>query len=166
MYLPTSHATALLMMLTGMILWGSWPNTFKLVKNWRVELFYLDYAFGIFLSSILIGLTMGTFFGGESFIPQLLAADHSSWAIRLRCRRTLELRQYSADVWCFVGGIGCGISALNRFSVDRRRYCQLSGYAARQSHSSIFRRGYRLRCYYLQFSGLSCCIESSTEAGA
>lgn len=79
MYLPTSHATALLMMLTGMILWGSWPNTFKLVKNWRVELFYLDYAFGIFLSSILIGLTMGTFFGGESFIPQLLAADHSSW---------------------------------------------------------------------------------------
>ncbi len=67
------------MMLLGMIFWGSWPNTFKLVDNWRVELFYLDYASGIFLSSILIGLTMGTFFGPNSFVPQLLAADYSSW---------------------------------------------------------------------------------------
>jgi glucose uptake protein len=79
MYLPTSHAAALFMMLAGLIFWGSWPNTFKLVKNWRVELFYVDYAIGIFLSSILIGLTMGTFFGPDSFILQLLAADHSSW---------------------------------------------------------------------------------------
>lgn len=79
MYLPSSHAIALFMMLAGMIFWGSWPNTYKLVKDWRVELFYLDYAFGIFFSAILIGLTLGTFFGPSSFAPQLLAADRASW---------------------------------------------------------------------------------------
>ena len=79
MYLPSSYSSALLMMLAGMTFWGSWANTFKLTRNWRVELFYWDYSIGIFVSSILIGLTMGTFFGQQRFIAQLVAADHSAW---------------------------------------------------------------------------------------
>lgn len=79
MYLPSSYSAALFMMLAGMIFWGSWANTYKLTGNLRIELFYLDYAFGIFLSSIAIGLTLGTLFGPVSFVPQLMAADRISW---------------------------------------------------------------------------------------
>jgi glucose uptake protein len=79
MYLPGSYAVALLMMLGAMIFWGSWPNTYKLARNRRVELFYVDYALGIFLSSILIGLTLGTLFGPNTFVAQMFAADRSTW---------------------------------------------------------------------------------------
>ena len=37
------------MMITSAVCWGSWANTFKGVKNYRFELFYWDYAIGIFL---------------------------------------------------------------------------------------------------------------------
>ncbi len=79
MYLPGSYGAALCMMLAGMIFWGSWPNTYKLTRNWRVESFYWDYAFSIFLSSILIGLTLGSFFGPKTFVEDLRGADHSAW---------------------------------------------------------------------------------------
>ena len=79
MYLPSSYSAALLMMLAGMTFWGSWANTYKFTRNWRVELFYWDYSFGIFLSSVVIGLTLGTFFGRETFLVQLLVANHSTW---------------------------------------------------------------------------------------
>ncbi len=51
MYTPHSLEIALLMMITSAICWGSWANTFKGVKNYRFELFYWDYALGIFLVS-------------------------------------------------------------------------------------------------------------------
>ena len=60
MFLPSSYTTALVMMFLGMFFWGSWPNTYKLIRNWRFELFYWDYAVGIFLTSLLIGFAMGT----------------------------------------------------------------------------------------------------------
>jgi glucose uptake protein len=50
---------ALLMMITSAICWGSWANTYKGVKNYRFELFYWDYAIGIFLISLILGHTMG-----------------------------------------------------------------------------------------------------------
>ena len=48
------------MMITSAICWGSWANTFKGVKNYRFELFYWDYALGIFLISLILALTMGS----------------------------------------------------------------------------------------------------------
>ena len=47
------------MMITSAICWGSWANTYKGVKNYRFELFYWDYALGIFLISMILGHTMG-----------------------------------------------------------------------------------------------------------
>jgi glucose uptake protein len=83
MLLPSSYAVALAMMLFGMIFWGSWPNTYKLTRNWRFELFYWDYALGIFLTSILVGLTIGTFFGGATFWQNLTGADREAWLYAL-----------------------------------------------------------------------------------
>jgi glucose uptake protein len=60
MYTPHSLEIALLMMITSAICWGSWANTYKGVKNYRFELFYWDYAIGIFLISLILGHTMGS----------------------------------------------------------------------------------------------------------
>lgn len=60
MFTPQSFTIALLMMITSAICWGSWANTYKGVKNYRFELFYWDYAIGIFLVSLMLGHTMGS----------------------------------------------------------------------------------------------------------
>jgi glucose uptake protein len=60
MFMPPNLTVALLMMITSAICWGSWAITYKGVKNYRFELFYWDYAIGIFLSSLILALTMGS----------------------------------------------------------------------------------------------------------
>jgi glucose uptake protein len=60
MYTPQSLTVALLMMIISAICWGSWANTYKGVKNYRFELFYWDYAIGIFLMSLILAFTMGS----------------------------------------------------------------------------------------------------------
>jgi glucose uptake protein len=59
MFTPHTMSIALAMMITSAICWGSWANTYKGVKNYRFELFYWDYAIGIFLISLILGHTMG-----------------------------------------------------------------------------------------------------------
>src|SRR5580693_6543202 len=59
MYTPHTYATALLLMLVSMLCWGSWANTQKIDRTWRFELFYWDYMWGMLLSAVLFGLTMG-----------------------------------------------------------------------------------------------------------
>ena len=53
MFTPPNFTVALLMTVTSAICWGSWANTYKGVKNYRFELFYWDYAIGIFLISLV-----------------------------------------------------------------------------------------------------------------
>src|SRR5258708_1103159 len=60
MFTPQTLGVALAMMITSAICWGSWANTYKGVKNYRFELFYWDYAIGIFLISLILGHTMGS----------------------------------------------------------------------------------------------------------
>jgi len=59
MFTPQTFPLALLMMIISAICWGSWANTYKGVKNYRFELFYWDYAIGIFLMALTLGHTMG-----------------------------------------------------------------------------------------------------------
>jgi glucose uptake protein len=76
MYTPHTLGIALLMMITSAICWGSWANTYKGVKNYRFELFYWDYAVGIFLISLILGHTMGiTSHDGSDLISNLHAAN-------------------------------------------------------------------------------------------
>ena len=76
MFTPPNLTVALLMMITSAICWGSWANTYKGVKNYRFELFYWDYAIGIFLTSLLLALTMGSSgHDSSSFLNNIQAAD-------------------------------------------------------------------------------------------
>ena len=76
MYTPQSLTVALLMMITSAICWGSWANTYKGVKNYRFELFYWDYAIGIFLMSLILAFTMGsTGHDASSFVNNVQSAS-------------------------------------------------------------------------------------------
>jgi glucose uptake protein len=79
MFTPPSLTIALLMMITSAICWGSWANTYKGVKNYRFELFYWDYAIGIFLISLVLAFTMGSSgHDASSFVNNVQAADASN----------------------------------------------------------------------------------------
>ena len=79
MFTPPSLTIALLMMITSAICWGSWANTYKGVKNYRFELFYWDYAIGIFLISLIFAFTMGsTGHDSFSFLNNLHSADNGN----------------------------------------------------------------------------------------
>ncbi len=80
MFVPHSFGIALLMILTSAICWGSWANTYKGVKNYRFELFYWDYAFGIFLIAVALALTMGSASNdASSFLNNIRVADRSNF---------------------------------------------------------------------------------------
>ena len=71
MFVPETFVAALVMTIISTICWGSFANTFKLTKNYRFELYYWDYAVGIFLISLILALTMG---GGKVSADNLYSA--------------------------------------------------------------------------------------------
>ena len=76
MFMPHSFAVALLMMFTSAICWGSWANTYKGTRNYRFELFYWDYAVGIFAISLVAAFTLGSLHhDSQSFLANVRSAD-------------------------------------------------------------------------------------------
>lgn len=79
MFTPDNFGVALVMTVISAVCWGSWANTYKRVKNYRFELFYWDYAVGIFLISLLLAFTMGSMgHDASSFMNNVSAADSSN----------------------------------------------------------------------------------------
>lgn len=77
MFVPEAYSVALVMMILSMLCWGSWANTQKLAKNWRFELFYWDYVWGILVVALVLGLTLGRTdpASADSFFRNLHSAD-------------------------------------------------------------------------------------------
>jgi glucose uptake protein len=77
MVIVESYPVAVVMCIVTMLCWGSWANTQKLAsKEWRFQLFYWDYAIGVFLLSLILAFTMGSFgSGGRVFCSDLAQAD-------------------------------------------------------------------------------------------
>lgn len=76
MILPGSYAVALILLILGTLGWGLWANFFKAAGGkWRFELFYFDFAIGVFLIALLVALTFGSLgFEGFSFRDDLQLA--------------------------------------------------------------------------------------------
>ena len=72
----THYGVAVLLCVITMICWGSWANTQKLAsREWRFQLFYWDYAFGVWLLALLLAFTLGSLGGeGRGFLPDLRQA--------------------------------------------------------------------------------------------
>ena len=79
MFVPETFGVAMMMMIASTVCWGSWANTAKLTKGYRFELFYWDYAVGIFLVSVILAFTLGSTGGeGEGFLANVAAADRGN----------------------------------------------------------------------------------------
>lgn len=81
MYIISSYPLAVVFCIITMLCWGSWANTQKLsARTWRYELFYWDYVIGIFLLSIVLGVTLGsTGKLGRSFWEDLSQVSSSNF---------------------------------------------------------------------------------------
>ena len=76
MYAPQTYGTALVLMLTSMVCWGSWPNFLKRLPGWRLEYFYIDYTLGFLVTALIYGFTLGSGGAGEpGHLGQLLQAE-------------------------------------------------------------------------------------------
>jgi glucose uptake protein len=75
MLLPETYQAALFLMLLSMLCWGSWANTLKLCPGYRFQLFYWDYALGLALGAIILGLTAGSLgHAGTPFLSDAVQA--------------------------------------------------------------------------------------------
>src|SRR5580658_343853 len=76
MFVPQTFVAALMMTVLSTVCWGSFANTFKLTKNYRFELYYWDYAIGIFSISVALALTMGSTSSADtSFLNNVRSAS-------------------------------------------------------------------------------------------
>lgn len=80
MFIVQSYPLAVVLCVLTMLCWGSWANTRKLAgKDWRFELFYWDYALGVVLLTLILGLTLGSSGGtGRAFVADLAQASSGS----------------------------------------------------------------------------------------
>jgi glucose uptake protein len=76
---PSTHQTALLLLIVGLVCLGSWANTFKSAK-WRYELYYLDFALGALALAIAAAFTFGTLGSELSFNDRIAVAGLRSQA--------------------------------------------------------------------------------------
>jgi glucose uptake protein len=73
MLLPHTYQAALLLMLLSMCCWGSWANTLKFCPDYRFQLFYWDYAFGMVVCALVLGLTAGSHgSAGTPLVPDMV----------------------------------------------------------------------------------------------
>ncbi len=78
MFTPNSYHLALFLMLLCMTCWGSFANAFKKAGEVRFELLYWDYVAGVFITSLIIAFTLGSWYGGETaFFSNLVNANGS-----------------------------------------------------------------------------------------
>jgi glucose uptake protein len=77
MFTVESYPLAIALCVVTMLCWGSWANTQKLAgKEWGFQLFYWDYAIGVFLFSLMLAFTLGSSGdGGRGFLVDLAQAD-------------------------------------------------------------------------------------------
>ena len=78
MFILESYELAVFFCFITMLAWGSWANTQKLAsEEWRFELYYWDYVFGIVIFALIFGLTAGS--SGIMGRPFLEDLQQGSW---------------------------------------------------------------------------------------
>lgn len=73
MILPSTYLFSVILLLIGMLCSGAWASTLKAAgSKWRFELYYFDFAIGVFLAAILAALTLGSLgWDGFSFLDDV-----------------------------------------------------------------------------------------------
>ena len=80
MILPQSYPAVLFLMVLSLLCLGSWASGFKFAGKWRFELFYLDFAIGLLVASVIFAFTVGNAgYDGFNFIDALQNAGKRQW---------------------------------------------------------------------------------------
>src|ERR1035441_3137101 len=80
MILPQGYPAVLFLMVLSLLCLGSWASFFKLAGKWRFELFYLDFAIGLLLASVIFAFTVGNIgYDGFNFLDDLQHAGKRQW---------------------------------------------------------------------------------------
>jgi len=80
MILPQSYPAVLFLMVLSLLCLGSWASFFKFAGKWRFELFYLDFALGLLLASVVYAFTVGNVgYDGFNFFDDLQHAGKRQW---------------------------------------------------------------------------------------
>ena len=79
MFVVNSLPVAIVFCVITMLGWGSWANTQKLAgkEKWPFQLFYWDYAIGVFLFSLVFAHTLGSF--GTAGVPARENMHSAAW---------------------------------------------------------------------------------------
>jgi len=85
MFIVENYNLAIFFCVITMFCWGSWANTTKLTHHdWRFELFYWDYGFGILLTTLLFAFTLGSHGNaGRTFLDDLQQAGYDNMRLAL-----------------------------------------------------------------------------------
>ena len=80
MFVVNSLPVAIIFCVITMLGWGSWANTQKLAgkEKWPFQLFYWDYAIGVFLFGMVFAHTLGSF--GAAGAPTRENLHQASWS--------------------------------------------------------------------------------------
>jgi glucose uptake protein len=80
MILPQSYPSVLFLMVLSLLCLGSWASGYKFAGKWRFEVFYLDFALGLLLASVVFAFTVGNLgFDGFNFLDDLQHAGKRQW---------------------------------------------------------------------------------------
>lgn len=80
MFIVQNYSLAIFFCFITMLCWGSWANTQKLAaKNWRFELFYWDYVWGMVIVSLVAAFTLGSIGQyGRPFLDDLIQVSSAA----------------------------------------------------------------------------------------
>jgi glucose uptake protein len=80
MILPQSYSAVLFLMILSLLCLGSWASGYKFAGKWRFEMFYLDFALGLLLASVIYAFTVGNIgYDGFNFLDDLQHAGKRQW---------------------------------------------------------------------------------------
>ncbi len=75
MVLPTTHPSALALLVLALLCFSSWPQLYKRSEaHWRFEFFALDFAVGALVFGLVAAYTLGTFGPEMPFTDRVLVA--------------------------------------------------------------------------------------------
>lgn len=80
MILPQTYLGTLTVMILGLLCAGLWANTFKLSGKLRFEVYYVDFAVGLGIASVILAFTFGNLgFDGFSIMDDIMQSRKRQW---------------------------------------------------------------------------------------
>src|SRR5471032_2201574 len=106
MILPQTYTATMILMVLSMLCMAVWVSAWRLDGNWRFEVFYFDFAFGLLIASIIYAFTVGDLgYDGFTFLDDLQHAGKRQWVFCLAAGMIFNLANMLLVAAVSVGGM-------------------------------------------------------------